>query len=269
MANTSGISWGVDLYRAVVFPLASDGTFLTTPDAVVYEGLQFEGARVFEITPAESREINNYGDGRVRDTIYLPPNTPVKGELRVGYEHQAINAALTGVSVIATGEKTSIPMSTDQQGTEPIVALLLMQQAKDEAKLKRWRYYMVPRAQAIPMPSSFSEAATEQRYAITFNPSAVRLWNDPYTVVAHGCTEAAFESGMSEGRPNVVMFEGDGVYDLVFNLPADRPATSTSKMTIHNLTSGAAVTSNITKATTRVTFTSTPPAYPFAVFYEY
>lgn len=268
MSNTSGISWGVDLYRAVVFPLNTDGTFPITPDGSVYEGLQFEGARVFEITPAEMREVINYGDGRVRDSIYLPPNTSVKGVLRVGYEHQTINAVLTNVSQIVTGERTSIPMSTDQQGNEPVVSLLLMQQAKDDSKLKRWRYYIVPRAQCIPMPSSFSEAATEIQYQITFNPSSVRLWNEALTVLTHGCTEAAFESGMAEGRPNIVMFEGDGVYDLVFNLPTDKPATSTTKMTVHNLTTGAAVTSGITKAVGSVTFDAAP-AYPFAVFYEY
>lgn len=268
MADTSGISWGVDLYRAVVFPLNSDGTFQQTNDAVVYEGLQFEGSRVFEITPAEMREVINYGDGRVRDTIYLPPNTSVRGELRVGYEHQAINAALSNVKKISTGEKTSVPMSTDQQGNEPIISLLLMQQAKDEAKLKRWRYYMVPRAQAFPMPSSFNENASEIRYQITFNPSSVRLWNEALTVATHGCTEEAYESGMSEGRPNIVMFEGDGVYDVLFTLPVNKPATSTTKMTIHNLTTGAAVASGITKTVANITFDS-PPAYPFAVFYEY
>jgi hypothetical protein len=251
-----------------VFPLSSAGLFATTPDAVVYEGLNFEGSRVFEITPAEMREIINYGDGRVRDSIYLPPNVSVKGELRVGYEHQDINAALTGVSQIVTGEKTSVPMSTDQQGTEPIVSLLLMQQAKDENKLKRWRYYIVPRAQAFPMPSSFNESATEIRYQITFNPSSVRLWNEALTVGSHGCTELAYESGMAEGRPNIVMFEGDGVYDVVFSLPTDKQATDTAKMTVHNLTTGVAVTTGITKAVGSVTFDAAP-TYPFAVFYEY
>lgn len=268
MANTSGISWGVDLYRAIVFPLSSAGLYATTPDAVVYEGLQFEGSRVFEITPAEMREVINYGDGRVRDSIYLPPNTSVKGELRVGYEHQDINAALTNVLQMVTGEKTSVPMSTEQQGNEPIVSLLLMQQAKDDAKLKRWRYYLVPRAQAFPMPSSFNENATEIRYQITFNPSSVRLWNEALTVGTHGCTEMAYESGMSEGRPNIVMFEGDGVYDVVFTLPTDKPATDTTKMTVHNLTTGVEVTAGITKTTADVTF-SVAPDYPFVVFYEY
>ena len=268
MADTSGISWGVDLYRAVVFPLSSAGLFATTQDAVVYEGLQFEASRAFALTPAESREIINYGDGRVRDSIFLPPNTTVKGELRVGYEHQAINAALSGVTKNTDAEKTWIPMSTEQQGNEPIVSLLLMQQAKDDGKLKRWRYYIVPRAQAIPMPSSFDENATEIRYQITFNPSSVRLWNETLVLGTHGCTELAFESGMSQDRPNIVMFEGDGVYDVLFNLPTNKPATSTSKMAVFNMTTGLEVTTGITKAVASVTF-DVAPAYPFAVFYEY
>lgn len=266
--NASGISWGVDLYRAVVFPLDTSGLFPTTPDALVYEGLQFEGSRVFEITPAEAREITNYGDGRVRDSIYLPPNTSVKGELRVGYDHQDINAALTGVTKVITGEKSWLPMSTDKQGTEPVVSILLMQQAKDDAKLKAWRYYIVPRAQCIPLPASFNENATEMRYQITFNPSTVRLWNEALTTGVHGCTEMAFEDGMAADRPNIVMFEGDGVYDDTFLLPTNKPATDILKMTVHNLTTGVAVTSGITKSTVDIVFAA-PPTYPFAVFYEY
>lgn len=269
MPAPSGISWGVDLYRAVVFPLNADGTYQTVNTGAVYEGLQFEGSRVFEVTPAEMRAIDNYGDGRLRDTIYLAPNTSTKGELRVGYEHQAINAALTGVAAFNEGDMKFVGVSTDQQGNEPIVALLLMQMAHDENKLKRWRSYWVPRAQCIPLPSSFSENATEMRYQITFSPSTVTMWNEELTQVIHGCTEAAFFSGVSEYRPNIVMFEGDGVYDDTFLLPVNRPAISSAKMTIRNLLTGAAVTANITKTTTGVEFTSAAPAYPFAVVYEY
>ncbi len=264
----SGVSWGVDLYRAVVFPINASGEFLTTPDGSFYEGLQFEGSRVFEVTPAESRPIDNYGDGRLRDTIYLPPNTSTKGELRVGYEHQLINAALTGVEQFIVGEKAFIPMSTDQQGNEPIVALLLTQMAHNLSKLKNWRSYIVPRAQCIPMPSSFNENATEMRYQITMNPSTVTMWNEALNVSDHGCTESAYSPVLSEGRLNVGMWEGDGVYDNVITLPPNKPATAIGKITLHNLTTGVAVTTGITKTTTTITFDA-PPSYPVFVMYEY
>lgn len=269
MANASGISWGVDLYRVVVFPLNSDGTFQTTNNGTVYEGLEFVGSKAFEITPAEARQIDNYGDGRLRDSIFLPPNTATKGELRVGYEHQAINAALTGVKTFLVGEKSFVPMSTDQQGNEPVVGLILSQLAHDENKIKTWRHYIVPRGQCIPLPSSYSENATEMRYQITMNPYAKTLWNDPLTVPVHGCAESAYSSVHSADRLNVVMWEGDGIYDNVITLPVNKPATSTTKMTVHNLTTGAEITSNITKTTTSVTFTSTPPDFPVLVLYEY
>lgn len=267
--NVSGISWGVDLYRVMVFPLDSNGAFLTTPDGSTYEGLQFEGSRVFEITPAEARPVDNYGDGRLRDTIYLPPNTSTRGELRVGYEHHGINAALTGVEQFFVGEKSFLPMSTDQQGNEPIVALILSQMAHDGSKLKRWRNYIVPRAQCIPLPSSFNENATEMRYQITMNPSTVTLWNLPLTMVDHGCLESAYQSVMSQDRLNSIMWEGDGVYSDVITLPANKPALNIAdKMTVHNLATGAAVTAGITKATTSVTFAA-PPTDPMLVLYEY
>lgn len=268
MPTPSGISWGVDLYRAVVFPLNADGTFMTEADGSTYEGLQFEGSRAFDVTPAEAREIVNYGDGRVKDTIYLAPNTAHKAELRVGYEHMSINAALQGVSTFEVGEKVFLPYGTDQQGNEPVVALLLSQMAHDDAKLKKWRNWIIPRAQCLPLPSSFGDAATEQRYQITMNPSTVTMWNLPLTIVDHGCTESALISAMSEGRMNIIMWEGDGVYDNEITLPVNKPATAVGKMTLHNLTTGAAVSAGITKTTTNVTFAS-PPNYPVLVLYEY
>lgn len=265
---TRKISWGVDLYRSVVFPLNADGTFQIPEGTDAYEGLQFEGSRSFNITPAEVRPIDNYGDGRLRDTIYLPPNTSTRGELLVGYEHQELNAALLGVEQFTEGGRTLLPMSTDKQGTEPIVALFLMQMAHDISKLKNWRFYQAPRAQCIPYPSSFNDTATEMRYQVTFSPSDVTFWNDELNEEDHGCTEAAYFSGLCEDRPNIVMFQGDGLYDVVFNLPTNKPAVSTTKINVYNLETGAEVTVGFTKTTTDLTFDSAPD-YQFLVSYEY
>jgi len=268
MAEPSGISWGVEVYRAIVYPLNADGSMQQSNDAQPYEGLQFEGSRVFEITPAEPRAVDNYGDGRLRDTIYLPPNTANKGVLRVGYDHQPINAALTGVNNVTTGDMKWTPMGTDKQGTEPVVALLLMQMGRDENKLKRWRWYMIPRAQCIPLPSSFNENGTEMTYQITMSPSTVTIWNQALTLEIHNCLEHAYADGVSEYRPHVVAFEGDGAYDVVFNLPTSKPAFSTSKMKVFNYLTGVEVTTGITKTTTSVTF-DVAPDYPFTVVYEF
>jgi len=269
MANPTGKFWGAELYIAKVFPLDSAGAYLTTPNGVLYEGLQFEGSRVFEITPAEARAIDNYGDGRLRDTLYLPPNTATKAELRVGYDHQDINAALQGVTKFTEGEKTIVPMGTNKQGSEPTVALMVVQMGHDDLKNKRYRFYMIPRAQCIPLGAgSMNENATELRYQISMSPSTVNLWNETLALGTHGCTEMAYADGMSQDRPNIVMWEGDGVYDAIITLPTDKPATNVTKMTVRNLTTGAAVVAGITKDTTSVTFI-TPPTYPVAVIYEY
>lgn len=268
MTTASKIGWGVDLYRAVIFPLTGTGLFQPV-DENVYEGLQFEGSRVFEITPAESREVVNYGDGRVRDTIYLPPNTATKGELRVGYEHQDLNAALTSVKTFTIGEGTFIPMSTDQQGTEPVVSMLLMQQAKDVNKNKFWRSYLIPRAQCIPMPPSFNENATEIRYQITMNPSTVLPWNTALTEADHGCLEMAYASANTEGRPNIVSFLADGIA-VAFLFPASKQALAAGKIAVYNGTTGVEITAGITKATTGVTFGVAPVIGTILVFkYEY
>lgn len=267
MANTSGISWGVDLYRAVVFPLDTDGSLLAT-DTTVYEGLQFEGSRSWKITPAESRSVENYGDGRLRDTIYMAPNAADKGELLVGYEHQEVIAALTNVNKTAVGESSIVHMGTDQQGNEPMVALLLAQLAHDVNKNKIWRYNMVPRANVgKPKTADFDENATANTFPFSMSPSTKEIWGHTLSIADEKCTESAYAIGTSEGRPNIVAWVGDGNEDE-FLLPVAKPSIATAKIAIFNWATGVEYTAGITKSLTGVVF-DYPPSGLLCCKYEY
>lgn len=268
MPTTNGILWGVEVYRAVVFPLNSDGTLQAT-STTVYEGLEIRGPRVFELTPAEPRLIVNPGSGRVMDTIYLPPNEASRAELRVGYNNQHVNAALSNTKVITVGEATMLPRVTDQQGAEPDVAILVSQIAKDSNKLSRWHSYMIPRARAIPMDSPMNESALEVRYMITMNPSTVHIWNHTLTVLDEGCLEMAYADVMTEGKPNIVAWLADGTEDE-FLFPVDKQAIDVAKIALFNYATGVEVTAGITKATTGITYAAAPAADVLLVAkYEY
>lgn len=268
MANTTGIVWGAEVYRVVVFPLNSDGT-LQAVDTTVYEGLEIKGPRVFELTPAEPRLIVNPGSGRVMDTIYLPPNEANRAELRVGYNDQNVNAVLSGAKVVTVGESTMVPRGTDQQGSEPDVAMFVTQLAKDNNKLSRWHYYIIPRAKAIPMDSPMNESALEIRYSITMSPSTVHLWNHPFTVLDEGVLEAAYIDGMSEGKFNVVAWLADGT-EVEFLFPTDKQAIDVAKIALFDYAAGTEITVGITKAVTGITYAVAPAADTLLVAkYEY
>lgn len=268
MADTNGVVWGVEVYRAVIFPLNSDGS-LQAVDENVYEGLEIRGPRVFELTPAEPRLITNPGAGRVQDVIYLPPNEATRAELRVGYNQQLVKAALSGVKSLTVGESTMVMRGTDMQGSEPDVAMFVSQLAKDSNKLSRWHYYMIPRAKAIPMDSPMNENALEDRYLITMSPATAHIWGKALTVSDEGCTEAAYADGMSEGKINVVAWLGDAA-TLEFNFPVGKDAIDVDKIALFDFAAGTAITSGITKALDGITFAVAPAANKLLVAkYEY
>ncbi len=256
MTSTSGIQWGVGLRSAVVFPLNSDGTLKAT-STTVYEGLEFSGPRAFDVTYPDARLITNPGNDRIRDQMYLPPTDPVKCELRTGFDDQAINAALMGVTQFTVGESTIVPYGTDQQGSEADIALLLFQQAHDDNKLTRWRYFMIPRARAIPMPPGMNDNALETRYSVSISPSTKHIWNVALSALTEGCTEMALADGMAEGKPAIVAWKTDGTA-TDFLLPTDKPAISTSKMNLFDASTGAEVTAGITKTVTKFTYSVAP-----------
>lgn len=268
MAATNGILWGVEMYRAVIFPLNTDGTLQAT-GPTVYEGLEIRGPRVFELTPAEPRLIVNPGAGRVQDTIYLPPNEANRAELRVGYNDQNVNAALSGAKVITVGESTMVARGTDKQGSEPDVAMFVTQMAKDSNKLSRWHSYIIPRARAIPMDSPMNESALEIRYMITMNPATAHLWGHTLTITDEGVTEAAYMDVMTEGKLNIVAWLADGVEDE-FLFPVNKPAIDVGKIALFDYATGTEVSAGITKATTGITYAVAPAADVLLVAkYEY
>ena len=268
MATTSGIQWGVGLRRAVVFPLNSDGTLKAT-STTVYEGLEFDGPRAFDITYPEPRLIQNPGNDRVRDQMYLPPSDPVKCELRTGFDDQAINAALMNVTQFTVGESTLVAYGTDQQGSEADIALLLFQQAHDDSKLTRWRYIMIPRARAIPMPPGMNDNALETRYSVSISPSTKHIWNVALASGTEGATEMSLAVGMAEGKPNIVAWKTDGTAtDFLF--PTSKQAISTSKINLYDASTGAEVTTGITKAVDKITYSVAPTTGKILVArYEY
>lgn len=256
MADTSGIVWGVDVYEVIVFPLNSDGS-LQAVDTTPYEGLTMRGPRAFDLTPSEPRVVNNPGSGRIMDVIYLPANEANRAELRVGYNNQSVKAKLSGTKKFAVGESTMVMRGTEQQGNEPDVAIVAAQLAKDENKLKRWHYYMIPRARAIPLDSPMNENALEERYSITMSPSTEHIWGKELSVATEGCLEAAYADGMSEGRPKIVAWLGNGIEDE-FLFPTNYQAISTAKISVFQFALGTEYTAGITKATTGVTFAVAP-----------
>ena len=271
MGTPSTQFWGGDVYLSTVFPLDSSGS-LQPPTDQPYEGLEVDGARTFELTPAEGSYLVNIGNGRLRDTIYRAPREASRAELRVGYAQLDVIAALSGVKVYSIAEAKAIGRLTNLQGSEPDVALLLTQKGHDENGLTRYLSYIIPKGKCIPIDSPFNDNALEVRYSVTISNTKKEVWGESYTVVKHGFTETGYLTIVTENIPKIIAWKANG-YDSDYFFPTAKPAVAVAKESIWDFTAGTEFTGGtITKAPSGVGVTfGAPPAADrvLVAYYEY
>jgi hypothetical protein len=269
MATPSTQFWGGDVYLSTVFPLNSAGA-IQPPTDEPYEGLEVDGARTFDLTPAEGSYLTNIGNGRLRDTIYRAPREASRAELRVGYSQLDVIAALSGVEVYQIAEAKVVGRLTNLQGSEPDCALLLTQKGHDENGLTRYLSYIIPKGKAIAIDSPFNDNALEVRYAVTISNSRKEVWGETYTVLKHSFTETGYLQIVTEGIPKIMAWKANG-YDSDFFFPATKLPLSLAKVSVWNWNTGVEYTGGtITKGAEGVTFAASPAAgVPLVVFYEY
>lgn len=270
MANTSGKQLAVGLRRALLFELDADG-FPAAPDENVYEGVEIVGPKAFTMSIPEARKITHSGNDRVLAVDYLPPLEGATAELRVASNDMVAKALVTNVNTFTVGEATLMPWATDQQGSEVDLGILLFQQSLDTVtKSRRWKFYLSPKARIVPSVANMDENAAEDLYRVAPNPTTKHLWGTSLVVGTEGATESAFYEGMSEGKPNIVAYKGDGVA-VAFALPTSKPAIAVGKMKVWKNGVVQAVASGLdTLTVTTATFTAAPADGDIVViFYEY
>jgi len=271
MANPSTQFWGGDTYLSTVFPLNTDGS-LKALTADPYEGLEVDGARTFDLTPAEGSYLNNVGNGRLRDTIYRAPREASRAELRVGYAQLDVIAALSGVNVYVNAEAKMVGRLTNMQGSEPDVAMLLTQQGHDENGLTRYLSYLIARGKCIPIDSPFNDNPLEVRYAVTISNTRKEVWGESYTVLKHGFTESGFVDVVTVGIPKLVAWLANG-YEDTFEFPAAKLPLSAAKISVWDFALGTEFTGgniDINVDLTDFTLTAMPDADTLIVAkYEY
>jgi hypothetical protein len=270
MANPSTQFWGGDVFLSTVFPLDSAGA-LQPPDDQPYEGLEVDGARTFDLTPAEGSYLVNVGNGRLRDTIYRAPREASRAELRVGYSQLDVVAALSGVKVYELAEAKLVGRLTNLQGSEPDTALLLTQKGHDENGLTRYLSYIIPKGKCIPISSPFNENALEVRYTVTISNSKKEVWGESYTVNRHGFTENGYLEMVTVNIPKIVAWLGNG-YDENFYFPTTKPAAAVAKISVWNWNDGTEYVEGVGvfKYVDHLDFVSPPDASDIIIAkYEY
>lgn len=240
MPNPSDITWGLDIYQIVAFPLSSTGALLAT-DTGPYEGVEFAGPKSFVPSLGTVRNIVNVSQGRVNDTIHLPSIDPKTAELRCSYDKQTLDALLSNTLKSTLGEGTVTHYGTDKEGTEILAGLVASQLiSHDDDGLLVWRHYIVPRATIIPSPVSYDENALDKLYQVTMSAASRELWGEFLSEATHGCTKSTMTQLVTENNFAIVAWLADGT-EPTFYFPADKAPVSAAKTKLWNFATGLSV----------------------------
>lgn len=269
MSAPSGINKGVGFRHVVLFPLNADGL----PDAAsttFAEGLELDAPKSLTISEPGPRIISHTGRDRLIQQDSLPATEGMTVTLRVGGSEDAVDAAVSGLKVFTQGERNMIGGGvTDLSGEEPKLGLLAWRQAEQADGSRSRQFRIFPSATFVKKDGPLDDNSEEREYTVIPAICTKHLWGTAFSDATEGATSMQVVRGTAVGKPKIVYAVGDGVEDE-FLFPADKQATSTAKITVY--VDGVEKTTNITKATTGITFSASyEPADGalIVVFYEY
>ena len=246
------------LRYAVAYELNANGTPKGT-NAVAYEGHQFRGSTAFELNVPDSRKITGLGEDGITQIAFLAPLEGLDGRLSVEAADPALAALLDGTKVETVGEMSLVGIGTDRQGFEPNIGLMLYQAARGLVTgAVYWHTYFIPSAQVVRKPGGMNSDKSITNYQIAPNRVSKHLWGTPaFSLATQGFLSAQVAEAWSNYQLRIAAFLGDGTEDE-FPFPADTPAVATGGIKV--FVDDAPVTTGITLATTKVTFTVAPAA---------
>lgn len=277
MTDPSGIGWGVDVYRAVFFPINTSGGidhpgYPTLGVSEAYEGLEFTGPKSLALNLGAPRAITNVAQGRVQDTIYLPSIEAKTAEFHLSYIDQVTFAALSAVKTRVVGGGRAMPFGTDKQGLEIDGIFMISQLAfHDGDGVSQWHNYLLPRVRAIVNMPSFDENAIDVTVNLSLSASTKHIWGQSLTENTDGATKMHGLDHITWDRFNIVAWLTDGA-ETGYDFPTDKPALANYATTFElwDYNAGTEVTAGITKATTGVTYSVAPAAGKLLIgIYEY
>lgn len=243
-------------------------------NTTAYVGSEIYALKGYTVTLPGARRVPHTGNDRLLKTQIFPGQDAAAGELAVGAESLDLIAMLSGLVIKEIAGMKMLPHLTDNQGKEPNVGFILMQAALSEkASAQGYHFHMLPSTKALVRLNGAGGEPQDMVYdlapnAVEFYPwgAAVAPLSDIYDemsgVPEMGVYENGILSGFSTGRPRMASFIcGSGT---VFSFPASAQAANATDIAVFTAAAGddfaEPITTGITKATTGVTFTTTPGA---------
>lgn len=240
--------------------------------SIGYYGALFSGARVCTINDPTARIISHVGDDSVFSVQVLPPTEVMNGELQIDKTNDTIDSLVSAVKKVTVGETRLFHEATNKRGFENQVCALAYSAAQDvdpdsaSFGAQVWDFRIMPRAVVFQRESGYGQEDNVRQYSLTPMFCTAYPWGVAYTEAVEGCVRSQMIRGVSQGKPNLVSYLGDGA-TLAFPFDSSRPALTTGKITVW--VDGVLKTTGISVSTHGVSFAAAPAASSvIVVFYE-
>lgn len=237
----------VGLNAARIYELDQDDGAIASTNATAYDGLSVGGPVVFTYEPPDPESIAHPGNNQVLQRDVLPSLESSSGVLEVSRTDYDLIVALTNTNVFnPTTDINSIGWQTNQQGTEPTVALLVYAQGKLPSGVRGWSTYVIPKSVIIPKPKSMSREQSNHSFFVQPQASSKHIYGVAFNATDDGFTSAEVNEYQSNYRLHIAGW------------------TTTSTETVYSFDASQQYTANagagiiVTKNGVKMTYSATP-----------
>lgn len=226
--NSSGYPIGSLSLQASVPYVVSSGSYISgsvtetiTAGAAIsgsvgYYGIQHSGAKVLTINDPLPRIIPHVGDDGVFSLQVLPALEPANGELQMEKTNDIVDAIAGNVKKFVVGEANLLGSVTGQRGYENQVGALAYSAAQDTDPNSSafgsnvWDFRLFPKVTVFHRDTGFTQEANQSMYSFTPAYVTSHIWGTAFTVATEGFLRAQIIRGVSQYKPVIVSFLGDG-----------------------------------------------------------
>jgi hypothetical protein len=167
----------------------------------------------------------------------LPSLEPVSGELKLDKTSDTVDAVIGNVKKTTVGEANLLGLGTSQRGFELQVGALAYSAAEDTDVNSTtygtllWDFRLFPKALIFSRDTGYTQEVNTRTFTFQPIPSTAHIWGVQFTTAVEGYTRAQMIRGVSQNKPVIMSFFGNGTTQA-FPFDSARPAASTAKITV-------------------------------------
>ena len=235
--------FSVGANAARIYRLDQDSGWVDPTNATAYDGLSVGGLVAFVYDPPSPDVISHPGNNQVLQQDSLPSLEASSGSLDVSRTDFDTIALLTNTKVNNTlmTNINSVGWRTNQQGTEPTVALLSYAQGKTPAGVRCWSTFVFAKTMITPKPKGQSRDQQNHSYFVLPQFTTSHIVGVAYSLTDDGFTSTEVNEYQSNYRMHIAAWKTTNV-EAEYNFAATLKYTDAAG-------AGIAVTKNGVKMT--------------------